>query len=61
MIVADKNPALNRDKAIDVGDNLVKSRNIPEPYLIEKQGNVGIIALSKFFKPDDKAHLERIH
>lgn len=60
MIVADKNPALNRSPAIDIGDNLVKSRNIPEPYLIEKQGNVGIIALSRFFEPDDKAHLEKI-
>lgn len=60
MLAADKNPALNRNAAIDVGDNLVKSRNIDAPYLIEKQGCVGIIALSRFFEPDDAAHLERI-
>lgn len=60
MLVIDKNPALNRDTAIDVGENLVKSRNIDKPYLIEKQGRVGIIALSRFFVPDDAAHLERI-
>ena len=60
MVVGDKNPAVNIDATIDVGDNLVKSRNMNKPYLIEKQGHVGIIAFSRFFEPDDKAHLERI-
>lgn len=60
MIVADKNPAVNMDAPIDVGDNLVKSRNINKPYLIEKQGRIGIIALSRFFEPDDKKHSECI-
>lgn len=60
MIVADKNPAMNRSPANDIGDNLIKSRNITKPYLIEKQGNVGVIALSRFFEPDDKEHLEKI-
>lgn len=60
MMVADKNPALNRDAAIDVGENLVKTRNIDKPILIEKQENVGIIALSRFFEPDSKEHLEQI-
>ncbi len=61
MIVADRKPAVNIDSAIDVGDNLVKSRNINAPYLIEKQGRVGIIALSRFFEPTDKEHLKHIH
>lgn len=60
MVAGDKNPAINMSTAIDVGDNLVKSRNINKPYLIEKQGCVGIIAFSRFFEPDDKEHLERI-
>jgi len=58
MIAGDKSPAINMNTTIDVGENLVKSRNIDKPYLIEKQGHVGIIAFSRFFKPDDKAHLE---
>lgn len=60
MVVGDKNPAVNMGTAIDIGENIVKSRNINKPYLIEKQGRVGIIAFSRFFEPDDKAHLERI-
>jgi hypothetical protein len=60
MVAGDKSPAVNMDTAINVGDNLVKSRNANKPYLIEKQGRVGIIAFSRFFEPDDKAHLERI-
>lgn len=58
MIAGDKSPAINMDTAINVGENLVKLRDIKKPYLIEKQGHVGIIAFSRFFKPDDKAHLE---
>lgn len=60
MVAGDKSPAVNMSTAMDVGDNLVKSKNINKPYLIEKQGRVGIIAFSRFFEPDDKAHLERI-
>ena len=60
MVAGDKSPAVNMSTAIDVGENLVKSRNMDKPYLIEKQGRVGIIALSRFFYPDDKAQLEKI-
>lgn len=60
MMAVDNNPALNRSVAINVGENLVKSRNITAPYLIEKQGRIGIIALSRFFAPDDAEHLESI-
>lgn len=61
MMVADKTLKIsNVDPAIDVGDNLVKSRNIDKPYLIEKQGHVGIIALSRFFELDSQEHLGQI-
>lgn len=60
MVAGDKSPAVNMNTAINVGDNLVKSRNANKPYLIEKLGRVGIIAFLRFFEPDDKAHLERI-
>ena len=53
MIVADKNPMINIETPINVGDNLVTARHIKEPYLIEKQGRIGIIALSRFFEPKD--------
>ena len=60
MLVAGKNHALNMASAIDVGENLAKSRNADKPYLIEKQGRVGVFALSKFFAPDSREHLESI-
>ncbi|MCR4917828.1 MAG: S41 family peptidase [Alphaproteobacteria bacterium] len=59
MLCVDKNPAINRVSPIDVGDNLVKSRNINEPYLIEKHGRIGIIAISQFFAPDDLEHIRQ--
>jgi hypothetical protein len=60
MIGADKNPAINMELPINIGDNLVKSRNINKPYLIEKRGRIGIIAISRFFAPDDTDDLEHI-
>lgn len=60
MVAADKYPAVNRDSAIDVGDNLVKVRGIDKPYLIAKQGSIGIIALSRFFESDNQEHLGQI-
>ena len=50
---------LNRAPRINVGENLAKTYGNDKPYFIDKIDDIGIIALSKCFAPDDDAHFEK--
>ena len=48
-----------RSPRIDVGTNLAITNGNGKKYWIDKIGNVGVIAFSKCFAPDDKENMER--
>lgn len=48
-----------RKPRIDVGTNLAITHGNGKKYWIDKIGNVGVIAFSKCFAPDDKENMEQ--